>query len=146
MTSPSVGYIKKSWPLFYAIPVTFCMLSLSCGRQVGYDRTSPEWTQGLLMSIQVALETYRHDAGDYPSSDEGLIVLIKRPATAHKWSGPYVDRNLYDQDNVFCDSWGRAINYTYMRHGSDSGYDLISLGPDGQRSQDDIVISKKPIR
>ncbi|KQV94756.1 type II secretion system major pseudopilin GspG [Rhizobacter sp. Root1221] len=72
-----------------------------------------------------ALGTYRLDVGSFPTSEEGLAVLVTKPATATKWNGPYLDKSVPN------DPWGRA--YLYVSPGNDSrDFDLSTLGKDGQ--------------
>jgi general secretion pathway protein G len=37
-----------------------------------------------------ALDTYRLDTGHYPTTAQGLNVLVSRPADEDKWNGPYL--------------------------------------------------------
>ena len=71
-----------------------------------------------------ALDQFRLDVGRYPSSEEGLAVLITRPANLPKWDGSYLTKN------VPLDPWGNAYIYKFpSEHGE---YDLLSNGKDGQ--------------
>lgn len=70
-----------------------------------------------------ALDQYRLDNGRYPSSEEGLSVLMSRPAGALNWSGPYLKKA------VPLDPWQQAYQYKAPgERGLD--YDLFSFGPD----------------
>jgi len=71
-----------------------------------------------------ALDTFRLDVGRYPTTEEGLEVLIKDPGI-DKWDGPYLKKN-----KIPLDPWGRP--YEYKCPGEHSEYDLYSLGADGQ--------------
>lgn len=78
-----------------------------------------------MQSLSRALAAYRVDAGQFPSTAEGLEALVKRPASAARWSGPYLERQ------VPLDPWGHA--YLYRSPGVDGAdFDLWSLGKDGQ--------------
>lgn len=70
-----------------------------------------------------ALDTYRLDVGAYPSTEEGLQALMRAPATAVKWNGPYL------QKGVPADPWGRP--YIYRAPGAQREFEIISLGKDG---------------
>jgi len=74
-------------------------------------------------SLEKALDQYRLDTGHYPSQEQGLAALTKRPANEPRWDGPYLKKDLP------LDPWGRA--FVYKVPGEKSEYDLISLGKDG---------------
>jgi general secretion pathway protein G len=88
-----------------------------------------------ISNISTALHTFEVDNGHFPTTDEGLNVLLTKPGNAgNDWHGPYLDR-------VPVDPWGNA--YVYRKPGShntdpNTGFDLFSMGPDGQESNDDI--------
>lgn len=75
-------------------------------------------------SFHRALASYRLDVGVFPSTEEGLAVLVTRPANAAKWNGPYLSKA------VPTDPWGKP--YVYRTPGARGDYDLSSLGKDGQ--------------
>lgn len=83
-----------------------------------------------LNGLRAALETYRYDVGTYPSTQQGLAVLVQAPPPpqAVDWLGPYV------LPGIPLDPWGRA--YVYRHTGepraSDEGYVLTSFGSDGR--------------
>ena len=77
-----------------------------------------------LAAIALALDLYEFDLGTYPASLEELTV--------REGHGPYLKKGLPH------DPWGRP--YQYVRESAhQQDYDLSSLGPDGQRSDDDIA-------
>lgn len=71
-----------------------------------------------------ALDTYRLEVGQYPSSEEGLNALLVKPANAGKWNGPYL------QKAVPLDPWGRA--YLYRSPSASGDFEIVSYGKDGQ--------------
>lgn len=75
-------------------------------------------------ALEKALDQYRLDNGRYPTTEEGLKSLMERPASASKWSGPYLKKA------VPLDPWERP--YIYKAPGEHGEYDLSSLGKDGQ--------------
>ena len=86
-------------------------------------------TRAQLDAFDKALAAYRLDAGHYPTTDQGLKVLVERPSDEPKWSGPYLSKALPQ------DPWGHP--YAYRLPG-DAGhdYELQSYGKDGQRGGD----------
>lgn len=75
-------------------------------------------------AFEKALDTFRLDVGRYPSTEEGLNSLLAKPATANRWSGPYLKKQ------VPLDPWGRP--YVYRSPGSKGDFDILSYGKDGQ--------------
>ena len=80
-----------------------------------------------IASISQALKLYRLDNGFYPSTEQGLAALVKKPTTEpvpNNWSGNgYIEK-------LPKDGWGRA--YQYENPGSHAEIDLYSLGVDGK--------------
>ena len=74
--------------------------------------------------LMQALKLYRLDHGTYPNMNQGLKVLVERPADAKNsnWRA-YLDR-------LPNDPWGRA--YQYMNPGIKGEVDVLSFGADGQ--------------
>ncbi len=81
-----------------------------------------------LRAISSALEQYKIDNFNYPSTQQGLEALVRKPAgepEARNWNP-----NGYAKDGALKDPWGRP--YEYLSPGSGSAYDLYSLGRDGK--------------
>ena len=77
-------------------------------------------------SIQEALQAYRLDNSVYPTTDEGLEALVKKPndPSITHWNGPYLQR-------LTKDPWGHSYHYVYPgTHGQ--SYDLFTYGADDQ--------------
>ncbi|MFG6489841.1 type II secretion system major pseudopilin GspG [Roseateles sp. BYS78W] len=75
-------------------------------------------------ALQKSLDQYRLDVGHYPSTEQGLAVLVDRPADEPKWAGPYLSKRLPK------DPWGN--DYQYRSPGEHGEYDLLSFGKDGR--------------
>ena len=83
--------------------------------------------------LATALDNYRLDTGSYPTTDQGLDALQTRPTrepVPSNWAGPYL------QKAVPADPWGRPYNYMSPGEHNAAGYDLWSLGRDGQPGGD----------
>lgn len=80
-----------------------------------------------IKSIEEALNLYKLDNGVYPTTEQGLEALVKKPDTpplALKWKdGGYLSR-------VPQDPWGRP--YRYLSPGEHGDFDVYSLGADGE--------------
>jgi len=74
-------------------------------------------------AIEKSLEQYRLDTGHFPTQEQGLQAIVKKPANEPRWDGPYLKKELP------MDPWGHA--FIYKIPGEKSEYDLISLGKDG---------------
>jgi general secretion pathway protein G len=75
--------------------------------------------------LGTVLDTYRLDVGRYPTTQEGLQVLVTRPMGVDRWDGPYLNKG-----EVPVDPWGRPYQYRSPGEGG-RPYDLWSLGSDG---------------
>ena len=75
-------------------------------------------------ALTKALDQYRLDVGRYPGTEQGLTVLVTKPADEPKWAGPYLAKALPK------DPWGQ--DYQYRSPGEHGEYDLLSLGKDGR--------------
>ncbi len=75
-------------------------------------------------ALQKSLDQYRLDVGHYPSTEQGLAVLVAKPADEPKWAGPYLSKAVPK------DPWGH--DYQYRSPGEHGEYDLLSFGRDGR--------------
>ncbi|WP_028452358.1 type II secretion system major pseudopilin GspG [Chitinilyticum aquatile] len=92
--------------------------------EVGKAKSKTAMSQ--MKSISGALDQYRLDTGRYPSTEEGLPALTRKPANAsNKWAGPYL---MKDAPN---DPWDRP--YVYKLPGENGhDYELLTYGLDGR--------------
>jgi general secretion pathway protein G len=85
--------------------------------------------QAQISLFETALDTYRLDAGKYPTTEQGLEALRIKPEGEDNWDGPYLPKEIP------LDPWGHAYEYSSpARHGD---YEIISYGADGQPGGDD---------
>lgn len=91
--------------------------------------------QTIAGSFRVALALFEQDIGRYPSTEEGLDVLIQNPQERN-WKGPYLESAL-----IPVDPWGNDYRYTYPSElmNSEYLYDIVSAGPDGAFGSGDDV-------
>ena len=75
-----------------------------------------------IAELEQALDNFKLDVGRYPTTEEGLDALVKRPASANLWSGPYIKE-------VPKDPWNNP--YKYANPGAGGGVEILSLGADG---------------
>ena len=76
-------------------------------------------------SLNNSLDLYYLDVGRYPTGQEGLAALVRRPAGVDVWNGPYLKGGT-----VPTDPWRNA--YVYLAPGAHGAYDLESYGSDGR--------------
>ena len=86
-----------------------------------------------LANLEIAIDAFEVDCGRYPTSQEGLAVLVEEPANVTGWMGPYIKRGAPK------DPWANPYQYTYPGRQNTDGYDLHSFGPDGQNGGDDDI-------
>jgi general secretion pathway protein G len=77
--------------------------------------------------LDSAVERFYVNMDRYPTSEEGLKVLVEAPSTedAKNWRGPYI-KQLRD------DPWGNPIQYRYPGAHHANGFDIWSRGEGGQ--------------
>ena len=95
-------------------------------RNVGDARTTAAKAQ--MESISLALDTYRLDNLNYPSTAQGLAALNAAPTgdpVPAGWRGPYMRRGVPN------DPWGRPYIYRNPGTANPNGYDLLTYGRDG---------------
>jgi general secretion pathway protein G len=81
----------------------------------------------------LALNAYRLDNDNFPTSDQGLEALRTAPTTGdppRNWRGPYLSRV------VPLDPWGRAYIYISPGKANPQSFDLYTLGRDGKPGGD----------
>ncbi len=90
--------------------------------QLGKSETTAAKAQ--IEALGTALKTYRLDTGKFPTTEQGMAVLVTKPVNEPKWNGPYLEKALPQ------DPWGRAYQYRNPGEGG-RDFDVISLGKDG---------------
>jgi len=81
--------------------------------------------------IKSALGQYEIDNGFYPKSLQDLLV---QPSNAKNWHGPYLDK-------LPVDPWSNPYIYYFPGKHNQTGYDLLSVGPDGKEGTDDDIVN-----
>ncbi len=84
--------------------------------------------------LGLALDNYRLDNGSYPTTEQGLAALQEKPMREPlplNWRGPYLKKAIP------LDPWGRPYLYKSPGEHTPTGYDLFTLGRDGQPGGED---------
>lgn len=87
-----------------------------------------------IKGLETALQLYKLDNGNYPSTEQGLEALVELPQSGKlppKWrQGGYLEKSKVPQD-----PWSN--DFVYLSPGVHSDFDLISYGADGESGGDD---------
>ena len=94
------------------------------------EKAKFEATKVQIRSIEGALDAYKLDNSFYPTTDQGLDALIKKPESGripNQWrEGGYLKPARIPKD-----PWGK--DYVYLSPGSEGReYDIVSYGADGE--------------
>jgi general secretion pathway protein G len=91
--------------------------------------------QTIVATFGIAMDLFEQDTGRYPTSSEGLRVLVENPQLPN-WRGPYLK-----SVSIPPDPWGNPYKYAYPSQltSSETLYDIVSAGPDGTYGNKDDV-------
>ena len=113
--------------ILLAILLVGCGIYLYSNRYPDH-RSDPSYsTQTKFILTATALEAFKSVFHRYPTTDEGLDILLNPPEPI---------RAGY-KDGYMLDGWKRKLVYLEPKDGL-PGYTLLSLGADGISSEDDI--------
>lgn len=88
------------------------------------DASKVQTAETQIKMLRGALQTYRLDLGQYPSTAQGLAALMRAPAEAADWwKGPYLE------DELPLDPWREPYRYEHPASNL-QGFALYSLGAD----------------
>ena len=125
--TPSERKFSRGFTLIELL-VVLAILTLLAGlvgprvlNQLGGAKSKTAGVQ--IADLDKSLELFKLDVGRYPTTEEGLDALVKRPGSVNGWTGPY----LKGGDPT--DPWGHP--YRYANAGASGGLDIVSLGADG---------------
>lgn len=79
--------------------------------------------------LTAALDAYRLDNGQYPTTQQGLQALWSEPDVAPRppaWNGPYLRKRVPN------DPWKTPYVYRFPGEENPHGFDLLTLGADAQ--------------
>lgn len=94
------------------------------------------------VNVTTALKLYELDNGFFPTTEQGLGALVRKPTTSpvpQNWNGPYVEKNPVDP-------WGKPYQYVCPGAHRPHDYDLSSLGKNAAEGagDDDIFNWEAP--
>lgn len=88
-----------------------------------------------IATFSTALGAFEVDNGFYPKGRNGLEALIVKPNNAQNWHGPYLENT----QTVPLDPWQHPYVYECPGKHNPTGFDLMSMGPDGRIGGDDDI-------
>ena len=109
------------------IAVLATLVAPNVFRHVGRAKDSTARAQ--IEMLGSALEAYRLDNDGYPTTEQGLAALMRRPESApvpRDWRGPYLKRAVPG------DPWGTPYVYHSPARDDPNSYELLTLGRDGR--------------
>ena len=85
-------------------------------------------------NIAGALDLYELDNGLYPTTDQGLAALIRKPSSAKNWNGPDLKKRRIPKDP-------RSNPDQFQNPGTKKtdDYDLFSMGKDASPGTEDDI-------
>lgn len=92
-------------------------------------------TSSKIKGLETALTSYKIGNLTYPTQEQGLEALVTRPTAEPK---PRRWTQLAKPDGI-TDPWGRKLVYRNPGKHNAGGYDVLSLGPDGQENTEDDI-------
>ncbi len=122
-----VGKVQRGFTLMellVVLAILGLLMSLVGPRvlnQLGGAKTKTAAIQ--IKDLEQALEMYKLDVGRFPTTDQGLVALVEKPAGVMGWNGPYL------KSNVPLDPWNREYQYKYP--GERAELDIFTYGQDG---------------
>lgn len=137
-----IGAIGASSDAFTLIELTvvIVILAVLAGlvgprlfRNVSKAKVNAARTQIELLGV--ALDQYRLDNDDYPTTEQGLNALVREPEVPPlppHWGGPYLKKL-----EVPLDPWERPYHYISPGEVNLDSYDLYTLGHDGEEGGED---------
>jgi len=90
-------------------------------------KAKPVAAKTQIENLKTALSTYWLENNAYPTTEQGLTALVKKPEAEPlpaNWDGPYMD------GDVPKDPWGN--DYVYESPSGDREFAIISYGADGK--------------
>lgn len=131
----SIGRFTRGFTLLELL-VVMVIIGLLAGyvgpkyfQQIGKSEVKTARAQ--ISALEQALDQYRLDLGQYPTTEQGLTALMKNSDNQPRWAGPYLKKEVPN------DPWGKP--YQYRMPGQHGEYDLFSLGKDGQAGGTDTA-------
>lgn len=105
----------------------YAIIAVNVGKQM--DKGKQQTAKVQIGAFKNLLKQYKLDNGSYPTTEQGLDALYKKPSSPpepENWNGPYTE------DEIPNDPWGHSYVYRAPGVHYPDGFDLSSLGSDGK--------------
>jgi len=90
------------------------------------DKAKVQTAEAQITMLRGALQTMRLDINRFPTTEEGLLLLINNSTPSNpNWDGPYLD------GEVPLDPWDRPYQYSAQKT-QNRPFELYSFGADGK--------------
>lgn len=144
-TTPASKRARKGFTLL-EIVIAIALLAIIVGTVVtnveGIFSSGQESVATMFVeeTIKVPLMQYRINMGSYPTTEQGLQALVVAPDSGReRWKGPYLDKLPEDP-------WKKPYQYRYPGVKNPNGYDVWSMGKDGQDGTEDDIGNWTPAK
>lgn len=118
------------------------LIALIGPRLLGSQRKADiKTTQVQIGDLAASLKMYAVDMKTFPSTEEGLSLLIHAPEDerlAQGWDGPYIDGN-----RLPLDPWGSEFQYEFSSADGAELPRIVSPGPDKQLGTSDDIANRE---
>jgi general secretion pathway protein G len=95
------------------------------------DKARVNTTRAQIDQLEAALTFYQMDNGRFPTTDQGLQALVEQPTSAPEPRN-YNPAGYLRKKQVPRDGWGNPYQYAMPGGNNPEGFDIWSLGADGQ--------------
>ncbi len=117
--------------LLVVLVILVLLASIIGPRVIGYLGSSRSKTAKVqIEGFVTSLELFHIDVGRYPTTPEGLEVLVKKSDQVVGWNGPYISKNT-----IPLDPWGRP--YRYEAPGKNAPFNIFTYGRDDKEGGTD---------
>ena len=139
-TRLSVKLVSNAGFALMEIMLVVMIISLLAGLAIyrlgpAFDVAAITTARTDLQTFRTSLVAYRSIAGSYPSTEQGLQALVKRPEGEPQ---PLIWHKAFEGD-IKQDPWKRNFVYKCPGDRNPDSYDLFSLGKDGKVGTDDDI-------
>jgi general secretion pathway protein G len=87
------------------------------------EKSKQQITRTQIVMIENSVKMFKLDTGRYPTTEEGLKILMENTGGISNWDGPYLEKGVPK------DPWSKDYVYTYP--GKNYTFEIVSLGADG---------------
>jgi len=119
--------------LVLVILVTLGAIAVPIFTGVGED-ANKKAAKAQIQLFESAIDMFHFSTKQYPTALDELINPPSNATTAKRWTGPYLKEN-----EGLVDPWDNPYKFDAKGKKNPNGYDVWSLGPDGQNGTEDDI-------